>query len=82
MYILECGDRTYYTGYTNDLQKRLKEHNEGKRGARYTRGRGPLELVWLREYKYYKKAILEEIRIKKLRRRQKEKLINEYKSNL
>jgi putative endonuclease len=75
VYILQCSDDTYYTGYTNDLQNRVKLHNEGK-GAKYTRDRRPVKLAWSKEYKYFKKAFLEELYIKKLTRRQKEKLIN------
>ena len=75
VYILQCNDDTYYTGYTNDLPNRVKLHNEGK-GAKYTRDRRPVKLAWSKEYKYFKKAFLEELHIKKLTRRQKEKLIN------
>ena len=82
VYIIECKYGTYYTGYTNDLGKRLKEHNEGKRGAKYTRGRGPVKLVWKKKYKLYINAVREEARIKKLRRYQKEILVNEYKQKL
>ena len=78
VYILQCQDGTFYTGHTNDLAKRLKLHNKGK-GARYTRGRRPVELVWHKEYKYFKRAFLEESRIKKLTRKQKKKLIDEYR---
>jgi len=53
-------------------------HNDGK-GAKYTRDRRPVKLVWHREYKYFKKAFLEEKRIKKLTRKQKEELVNEGK---
>ena len=45
LYILRCGDNTYYTGITNDLDKRLEAHRSGK-GAKYTRGRAPLELIY------------------------------------
>lgn len=76
MYILKCQDGTYYTGYTNDLDKRIKEHNDGNRGAKYTRYKRPVTLVWTKEYKYFKSAVLEELRIKKLRREQKEALID------
>lgn len=77
VYMLECADGTYYAGHTNDLEKRLKEHNEGKRGAKYTRYKRPVVLVWRKEYKYLKLAAREECRIKKLRRWQKEgELIN------
>ena len=74
VYILECADNTYYTGYTPDLERRVKLHNDGK-GAKYTRTRIPVRLVWYKEFKYFKKAFLEEIRIKKLSRKAKEELI-------
>lgn len=77
VYILRCADNTFYTGYTPNLENRIKLHNAGK-GAKYTRERRPVELVWWREYKYFKKAFLEEIRIKRLRKKQKQKLINEF----
>lgn len=75
-YIVKCADGTYYAGHTNDLEKRLKEHNVGKRGAKYTRYKRPVVLVWRREYKYLRLAAREECRIKKLKRCQKEELIN------
>lgn len=75
VYIAQCQDGTYYTGYTNDLENRIKEHNNGKRGAKYLRGKGPVKLVWCKEYRYFKSAFLEEKRIKGLTRKQKEKLI-------
>ncbi len=76
VYILECSNKTYYTGSTNNLEKRIELHNSG-RGAKYTRDRRPVELVWSKEYKYFKKAFLEEKRIKGLTREQKERLIDE-----
>lgn len=76
VYILECSDGTFYTGSTNDLGKRIKEHNVGKRGAKYTRYKRPVKVVWRKKYKYFKLAFLEEKRIKKLRRWQKEELID------
>ncbi|MBU2540872.1 MAG: GIY-YIG nuclease family protein [Candidatus Omnitrophica bacterium] len=75
VYILKCKSGTYYTGYTNNLENRIKEHNDGK-GAKYTRDRRPVKLVWSREYKYFKKAFLEEKRIKKLTREQKKELVD------
>ncbi len=75
VYIVECKGGTYYTGYTSDLEKRLEEHNAGKRGARYTRHRRPVRLVWSKGYKYLKLAMREERRIKSLRRWQKEEMI-------
>lgn len=74
-YIVECKDGTYYAGYTSDIEKRLRLHNAG-RGATYIRDRRPVKLVWSKEYKYFKKAFLEEKRIKALTRPQKEKLVN------
>jgi putative endonuclease len=75
VYIVECRDGTYYTGYTPDLENRLKLHNNGK-GAKYTRDRRPVKLVWRKEYKYFKPAFLKEKQIKGLTRKQKEKLVN------
>ncbi len=76
-YIVQCADGTYYTGYTPDLARRIELHNNGK-GAKYTRARLPVKLVWSKEYRYFKKAFLEEKRIKTLRRRQKEKMVKGY----
>jgi len=74
VYMLRCGDDTLYTGYTPDLAKRLELHNSG-RGARYTRTRRPVILAWFKEYRYFKRAFMAELKIKKLSRRQKENLI-------
>lgn len=76
VYIVQCHDGTYYTGYTSNLEKRIKEHNGGRRGALYTRYKRPVEVVWVKEYKYLKLAMQEERKIKSLRRYQKEELIN------
>ena len=73
-YILRCKDNTYYTGYTNDLEKRLKAHNEGK-GAKYTKGRGPIELVYYEEYEDKHTAMRREWEIKQLSRSEKEILM-------
>jgi len=75
VYILQCQDGTYYTGYTNDLERRVKQHNTGKGGARYTRWKKVISLVWSKQYCRFKPAFLMERRIKKLTRRQKEKLV-------
>jgi putative endonuclease len=74
VYIVECRDGSYYTGYTLDINRRMVLHNTGK-GAKYTRGRRPVKLIWRREYKYFRKALLEEKRIKRLTRLQKETLV-------
>ena len=72
-YMLQCKDGTYYIGYTNDLKKRVKAHNEGK-GAKYTKGRGPVELVYYEEYEEKSQAMRREWEMKRLSRSQKEEL--------
>ena len=74
VYILRCGDGTLYTGITDDVQRRLSAHRAG-RGAKYTRGRGPLELVYTQEQPDKSAALRREVQIKKLTRPQKEQLI-------
>ena len=73
VYILLCSDGTYYCGITNDIVKRIKAHND-KKGAKYTRGRTPVIIVYSEEYKTKSEALKREIRIKKMNRKQKEKL--------
>ena len=74
-YILECADRTLYTGCTNDLEKRLKEHNESKWGAHYTKLRRPVVLKFLEEFNALKAARRRESEIKGWRRKKKLLLI-------
>lgn len=74
VYILRCRDGTYYTGYTTDIERRVKEHNRGT-AARYTRGRTPVELVYFEECSSRELAMQREAAIKRLNRRQKESLI-------
>lgn len=74
VYVLECADGTLYTGYTTDLERRVEEHDEG-RGARYTRGRTPVELVHSESYDTRSAAMRREAEIKALRRRQKLELV-------
>jgi len=78
VYILECNDGTYYTGITNDLEKRILAHNNGT-GAKYTRVRRPVRLMVSFEAIDRSLASKEEYRIKQLTRKEKEKLINENK---
>ncbi len=73
-YILRCADDTLYCGWTNDLEKRLKAHNEGK-GAKYTRSRLPACLVYFEEFDTPIEAQKREYRIKRLSRKEKLKLI-------
>jgi putative endonuclease len=75
-YIVKCADGTYYTGWTNCIERRLIAHNNGK-GAKYTRARGPVELVYLEISATKEMAMSREAQIKSLTRRAKEKLIAE-----
>ena len=74
VYILRCGDGTLYTGITNDLPRRLAVHSSG-RGAKYTRGRLPVELVWHEEQPDKSAALRRELQIKALSRAEKLRLI-------
>lgn len=74
VYILHCKDNTFYTGITDDVERRLATHNAGK-GAKYTRGRGPLAVVHREEFEDKSSALRREIAIKKLSRVEKEKLV-------
>ena len=74
VYILRCGDGTLYTGITDDIPRRLAAHRAGK-GAKYTRGRGPLELVYQERVPDKPAALRREAAIKRLRRGEKERLI-------
>ena len=74
-YILECRDGTYYTGWTNNLEKRLKDHNDGK-GAKYTKGRGPLTLHYLESCADKSQALRRELEIKAMTTEKKRLLIN------
>lgn len=74
VYILRCNDNTLYTGFTVDLERRIKTHNKGM-GAKYTRGRLPVELVYKEEYKTKSEALKRECTLKKLNRIQKLKII-------
>ena len=74
LYILRCADGTLYTGIAVDAEKRLAMHRSG-RGAKYTKGRGPLELVYLEECASHSDALRRELAVKMLTRAQKEALL-------
>lgn len=78
-YILRCSDGTLYTGWTNNLKKRLASHNEGK-GSKYTRTRRPVELVYYETFETKQEAMSREWHIKHLSREEKEALIQSLKS--
>ncbi len=75
LYILRCADGTFYTGITNNLERRFKTHNEGK-GARYTRTRRPVELIYQEKLKSRTCALVRECAVKALPRKAKEALIS------
>lgn len=81
VYILKCGDNTLYTGWTNNLEKRFEEHKQG-RGAKYTKGRGPLEIVYYEVFDNKVDAMKREYAIKKLSRKDKDILVEKFKAIL
>ena len=74
VYVLECADGTYYTGYTTDVERRVAEHDAGE-GAKYTRGRTPVELRYTERYDSRSAAMSREHEIKSLSRGAKERLV-------
>lgn len=78
LYILRCGDGTLYTGITTDVERRLEAHRQG-RGAKYTRGREPLELAYQEECGTHSEALKREYAVKQLTREEKEDLIGNKK---
>lgn len=77
-YILECSDGTLYCGYTTNLEKRVAEHNKGK-GAKYTKSRRPVKLVYFEEFPTKSLAMKRECSIKKLKREEKLRLLEDIK---
>ena len=75
VYIVECEDGTYYTGWTNNLDKRIKAHNDGK-GAKYTRARRPVSLVYYEEFRTKEEAMRREYAMKRMTRNEKSQLIS------
>jgi putative endonuclease len=75
-YMVQCKYGTYYTGWTNDIKKRITAHNNGT-GAKYLRGKGPVKLVYKKKFSTVKEAQDQERSIKKLTRKEKEELLHE-----
>lgn len=73
--MVRCSDNTLYTGYTSNLEQRLKQHNSGSQGARYTKTRRPVKLVFVEIYQSQREAIRRELAIKKRSREEKLNLI-------
>lgn len=80
LYILKCSDDTLYTGITTNLKRRIEEHNSSKLGAKYTKGKRPVLLVYCKKFKNRSLATKHEIKIKSLSRDQKLDLINNYEN--
>lgn len=80
LYILRCGDGTLYTGITTDVEKRFSQHQSGK-GAKYTRGRSPLELVYREKCGSHSDALKREYAVKALKREEKMLLIGKSEGN-
>ena len=75
-YMVECADGTLYTGWTTDVQKRVKAHNEEKKGAKYTKAKRPVKLVYYEGYETKEEAMRREYAVKQLTRKQKLELIH------
>ncbi len=80
LYILRCADNRLYTGITTDLDRRINEHNDSKVGAKFTRGRGPVKLLYTKKFPNRSTASVEEARVKKLSRQKKLEVIQSSKS--
>jgi len=78
VYILQCRDKSFYTGWTNDLENRVKVHNQGK-GGKYTRAKLPVELLYFEEYPDKIEAMRREYAIKQLTKKKKLELIENSK---
>lgn len=76
VYIAECSDGTYYIGYTKNIERRIKEHNTSKKGAKYTSGRRPIILKYYETYKTISEALKREYQLKNLSRNEKQTLIS------
>jgi putative endonuclease len=76
VYILQCQDGSYYTGATNNLERRLKQHSSGKGGAKYTAWKKAGDLVWSKEYARFRPAFSMERRIKTLNKKEKNFLVS------
>lgn len=77
-YMVRCRDGSLYTGWTTDIEKRIKAHNEGK-GAKYTRSRRPVKLVYYEIFATKKEAMSREYAIKRLKKKAKEKLVEGFR---
>jgi putative endonuclease len=77
LYVAQCSDGTLYTGVTTDVSRRIHEHNTGSRGAKYTKTRRPVKLIYWIDFETRSSAQKAEYKFKKLTRKQKDEIINE-----
>lgn len=82
IYLLRCSDKTLYCGQTKDLKKRVNEHNGSNSKSKYTRTRRPVKLVYFEKYQTISEALKREIKIKKMKKTEKEELIKNDKLDL
>ena len=75
LYVVQCSDGSLYTGVTTDIERRIREHNGSKRGAKYTCSRRPVKLVYVKDCRDRSEALREEYRFKSLSRKEKLKII-------
>lgn len=78
--MVRCQDGSLYTGWTNKLEERIRSHNSGK-GAKYTRARGPVELVYTKQFESKSQAMSHEYFLKRLKKEEKESLVKEFQSH-
>lgn len=83
VYIVQCADNTYYTGLTHDINQRIKQHNSGTKAgeAKYTRARGPVQLIYFEQFSSHLEAARREIEIKKLKHNEKKELADKFLTN-
>lgn len=77
VYLVKCSDGSYYCGYSTDLESRIREHNNSEKGAKYTRSRRPVELVYSEEFDSKSEAMRREFEIKQLTHKEKKGLFSQ-----
>lgn len=76
VYLLQCADKSFYCGYTTELERRVAEHNHSDKGSKYTRSKRPVELVYSEEYQTLSEALKREHQIKQLSSQEKRTLVH------
>jgi putative endonuclease len=82
VYLLQCSDKSFYCGYTNNLERRIKQHNNSEKGAKYTRAKRPNTLKYFEKFSTLREALKREYKIKQLTHLEKKLLIEEYILNV